>query len=138
MDLNFDTGLTAYKLNGTCEVSFNPTDSAFVEKLFNTFDALDKKQEKFREESAGADGKAVFGLARKMDAEMRSEIDGIFGKHVCDELFGDMNVYAMAGGLPVWCNLLLTIIDVTNSTFAEEKKKTDARLAKYISKYKKK
>ena len=49
-ELNFDTGLVNYSINGKCEVAFNPTDSAFVEKLFNAFDVLDKKQESYKEE----------------------------------------------------------------------------------------
>ena len=44
-ELNFDSGLTTYSLNGKCEVSFNPTDSNFVEKLYSAFEELDKKQE---------------------------------------------------------------------------------------------
>ena len=28
-DLIFDTGLVTYNINGKCEFSFNPTDSAF-------------------------------------------------------------------------------------------------------------
>ena len=51
-ELNFETGLVSYNLNGRCEVSFNPTDSAFVERLFHTFDELDRKQEAYRAEVA--------------------------------------------------------------------------------------
>lgn len=137
MELNFDTGLLTWSLNGKCEVTFNPTDSAFVERVFSTFDSLDEKQEKFKAESSGLTGKEIFDLARRMDAQMREEIDGIFEKPVCAELFGSMNVYAMANGLPVWCNLLMALIDVTDSSFAEEKKKTDPRIAKYVAKFKK-
>ena len=32
----------------TCELAFNATDSTFVEKLFNAFDTLDKKQEAYK------------------------------------------------------------------------------------------
>jgi len=40
-DLTFETGLITYNLNGNAQVTFNPTDSTFVERLFNTFDSLD-------------------------------------------------------------------------------------------------
>ena len=36
-ELNFDSGLTTYSLNGKCEVSFIPSDSNFVVKLFSAF-----------------------------------------------------------------------------------------------------
>ena len=42
-ELNFDSGLVTYSLNGKCEVSFNPTDSNFVERLYSAFEELDKK-----------------------------------------------------------------------------------------------
>ena len=50
-ELNFDSGLTTYSLNGKCEVSFNPTDSNFVEKLYSAFEELDKKQEGYKAQS---------------------------------------------------------------------------------------
>lgn len=33
-ELNFESGLVTYSLNGKCEVSFNPTDSNFIERLY--------------------------------------------------------------------------------------------------------
>ena len=47
-ELSFDSGLVTYSLNGKCEVSFNPTDSNFVEKLYSAFEELDKKQEGYK------------------------------------------------------------------------------------------
>lgn len=52
-ELNFDSGLVAYSLNGKCEVSFNPTDSNFVERLYSAFEDLDKKQESYKENIPG-------------------------------------------------------------------------------------
>lgn len=135
-ELKFETGLVTYSLNGKCEVSFNPTDSAFVERLFNTFDALDKKQEVYKAEiEKTADNKEIFVIARKRDAEMRAMIDDTLNAKVCDALFGEMNVYALADGLPVWCNLMLSIMDEIDTTFAREQKRTNPRIAKYTAKY---
>ena len=47
-ELNFDTGLVTYDLNGKAEVTFNPSDSNFVERLYSAFEDLDKKQGNFR------------------------------------------------------------------------------------------
>lgn len=135
-ELNFDSGLVTYSLNGKCEVSFNPTDSNFVERLFKTFDDLDKKQEVYRADvEKASDSREVFEVARKCDAEMRAMVDEAMGTPVCDALFGDMNVYAMADGLPVWANLMLAIMDEIDTSFAKQKKLTDPRVAKYTSKY---
>ena len=136
-ELSFETGLVTYALNGSVQVTFNPTDSAFVERLFNTFDSLDKKQEAYKAEvDQTADSRAVFDVARKWDGEMRTMIDDVFQQPVCDTLFGSMNVYAMASGLPAWVNLLLTIMEEIDTTFAREQKATNPRLQKYMEKYK--
>lgn len=135
-DIKFATGLETYSLNGKCDVTFNPTDSAFVERLFNTFDALDKKQEAYKAEvERVADKREVFEIVRKRDAEMRGMIDDVLGAPVCDALFGGMNVYALADGLPVWCNLMLAIMDEIDTTFARQQKMTNPRIAKYTAKY---
>lgn len=136
-ELKFETGVVTFMVNGKCEVSFNPTDSAFVEKLFHAFDTLDKRQERYKEQISGVkDNREVFQIARSQDAEMREIIDGVFGP-VSKELFGDMNVYALADGLPVWANLMLAVMDEVDTSFAREQKKTNPRVAKYTAKYKK-
>lgn len=136
-ELKFDTGLVAYDLNGAAQVTFNPTDSAFVERLFNTFDVLDKKQDAYKAEVEKAAGnREIFDIARRRDGEMRAMIDEALGQPVCDALFGGMNVYAMADGLPVWSNLMLAIMDEIDTSFAREQKATNPRIQKYTAKYK--
>lgn len=136
-ELKFETGLVSFVVNGACEICFNPTDSAFVEKLFNAFDTLDKRQERYREQvSSMKDNREVFEIARSQDAEMREIINGVFGP-VSDQLFGGMNVYALADGLPVWCNFMLAVMDEIDTSFAQEQKKANPRIAKYTAKYKK-
>lgn len=134
--LQFDTGLVSYDLNGAAQVAFNPTDSAFVERLFHTFDALDQKQDAYRAEVERAAGsREIFGIARRRDEEMRGMIDEALGQPVCGALFGGMNVYAMADGLPVWCNLMLALMDEVDTSFAREQKATNPRIQKYTAKY---
>lgn len=135
-ELTFETGLVNYSINGICDVTFNPTDSNFVKRLFDSFEFLDKKQDAYRAEiEKVADKKEVFEIAMARDAEMREIIDGIFENPVCEAIFGGMNVYAMADGLPVWCNLLLAIMDEVDTTFAREQKATNPRITKYSAKY---
>ena len=135
-ELNFATGVVTFTVNGKCDISFNPTDSAFVERLFNAFDTLDKKQEAYKTEISKVwDNREIFDIARRRDDEMRELIDGVFDRPVCKDLFGGMNVYAMADGLPVWCNFLLTVMDEVDTTFAREQKLTNPRIQKYTAKY---
>lgn len=135
-DIKFETGKVTYTLNGDTAVSFNPTDSAFVEKLFNAFDTLDKRQDAYKAEvEKMGDKREIFDIARKRDAEMREIIDGVFDAPVCKALFGGMNVYAMADGLPAWANLMLAVMDEIDTSFAKQKKLTDPRISKYLARY---
>ena len=136
-DIRFETGVVTYSLNGVFEVSFNPTDSAFVKRLFDAFDYLDKKQDAYREEVEKiADKKKIFEISEARDKEMREIVDGVFNAPVCEAVFGYMNVYAYANGLPVWCNLMLAVMDEIDTSFAREQKATNARITKYTQKYK--
>lgn len=135
-ELTFDTGVVTFSINGGCDVSFNPTDSAFVEKLFNAFDTLDKRQDEYKAEvERTANKREVFDTARKMDAEMRDIINEVFGSDVCASVFGGMNVYALADGLPVWCNFMLAVMDEVDTSFSREQRATNPRIAKYTKKY---
>lgn len=138
-ELIFETGLKTYSLNGKINVEFNPTDSTFSEQLFATFDTLDKKQEAYKAEVEQAKSyggsKKIFEIARRRDAEIRELVDGVFGKPVCEAVFGCMNAYALADGLPVWVNLMLAVMDEIDTAFANEQKRTNPRVAKYTAKY---
>lgn len=129
-DLIVDTGLVTYNINGSCQFSFNPTDSGFVEKLFNAFDTLDKKQDAYKAEvEKTANKREVFETARKMDEEMRDIINDVFGFDICTALFGEMNVYALADGLPVWANLMLSIMDEVDTTLPAKARQLTPALA---------
>ena len=134
-ELNISTGLVTYKVNGGCEVTINPTDVAFVEKLYSVFEELDKKQEAYKAEINAAEKREVFDIANRMDTELREMVNGAFGMDICSAVFGNMSVCAMADGLPLWANLLLGFMDVVDDTFISEQKKTSARITKYSSKY---
>ena len=136
--ISIPTGLVTYDINGVCQISFNPTDALFAERLYSAFDTLDTRQEDYQSRiEKAANTKAIFEVARALDAEMREIIDNTLGKGVSDALFKDMNVYAMADGLPVWANLFLALMDEMDTGYVHEQRKTSPRLDKYIGKYKK-
>lgn len=136
--LVFDTGAVTYHIGNAIDISFNPTDSFFVERLFVNFDELGKKQEAYEKAvEKMADRRKIFDFMRERDAEMRKIIDETLGAPVCDAVFGRMNVYALASGLPVWANLILAIIEEVDTAFAREQKVTNPRLQKYLTKYRK-
>ena len=45
-----------------------------------------------------------------------------------------MSLFTIADGLPIWANFILAIIDTLEGDFAEQKKKTNPRVAKYTAK----
>lgn len=134
-ELKFETGLTEYDLNGKCKVYFNPTDPAFAKQICDMFDTLDAKQKAHEKNGDTGGNRGIFDEAQELDKEMRNMIDGILGASTCDTLFGNMNVYAFASGLPVWTNLLFAIMDEIHSKVTAAGELTDSRIAEYISKY---
>lgn len=136
-ELKFESGLKVYRVNDACDIAFNPTDDSFIERLYAVFSELDAKQEQRKAEIAkNADTKEIFELARRYDTEMREMIDGLFDAPVCEKVFGNMSTGALAGGFPVWANLLLAIMDEVDASFVQEQKMTNSRVTKYTSKYK--
>ena len=134
--INFDLGLNEYDLGGKVTVKFNPTDVSFLEKLSDSFQYLDLIQEEVklsREEVT--DEKDVYNLAKNLDAKMRDIINALFGQDVCTPLFGEMNLFSSAGGLPVWANLMLAIADEVQASMQGELKQREERIAKYVTKY---
>lgn len=136
--LNFETGLVTFSVNGKAEVTFNPTDNVFMERLFDTFEQLAKKQDAYKQEiSRMTDAKEIFEQARRRDQEMRGMIDAVFEQPVSDVIFGKLSAYAVADGLPIWCNFLFAVMDEIDATIVREKKATNPRIAKYMAKYSK-
>ena len=133
-ELNFDLGLNEYDLGGKVTVQFNPTDVSFLEKLSESFATLDRIQEEVKREEI-SDEKDVYNLAKNLDTKMREIIDALFGQDVCTPLFGEMNLFASAGGLPVWANLMLAIADEVQASMQGELEKRNDKIRKYTEKY---
>lgn len=136
--IQFETGAVEYSINDKTTVRFNPTDLAFVERVFNIFDSMDQKQEEYNQAISKAENDAtIFQVYREMEGAMRGMIDDAFGMEVCQDVFGSMSVFALSDGLPLWANLMLALIDEMDVAFAREKKATNPRIKKYTAKYQK-
>ena len=66
---------------------------------------------------------------------MREAIDSVFGVPVSQAVFGGIHAYSMSNGLPVWCNLVLAIMDEMDDSFTREQKAMNPRVQKYTAKY---
>jgi len=128
--LQFDTGVITYNINGKVELSFNPADVSFIERLYGVVEELDRKQEKYKKTVEEAkDTKEVFEISRKIDGEMREALGGA--------LFDGMSIYAVSTetGLPVWVNFILAILDESDASMTGAEGRARDRLKKYTSKY---
>lgn len=134
-ELKIETGVQEYNLNGECKVFFNPSDPAFADRLYTAFENLQKKQEKQQAEVEDMSARETFDYLNQLDVDMRGIIDGIFRQPVCEQLFGDLSVYAVAGGTPLWMNLVLAIMDELDEGIKREKAFHSKKLAKYTKKY---
>ena len=138
--LGFDDGLVEFDVNGKAKIVINPTDADFFGGIYNAFTELAKRQDAIEGERKSVDPERVFEYTRKVSNEMREVIDGVFAPvcnvgSICAALFGSMNLYAMAGGLPVWCNFLFAVMDKADVSIAVEQKLTDPAIKKYTKRY---
>ena len=137
-ELNLNLGVEEYLLAGKVAVSFNPTDMNFLERLSRAFSELDALQEEVRSSREKiTDDREVFPIARELDGKMRGILNDLFGKEICEPLFGSMNLFASSGGLPVWANLMLAVTDEVQGALQGELAAREKRIAKYVEKYSK-
>ena len=128
-ELNFDTGVVEYQVNGGSVIRFNPADTRFVEKLHKLFEKLGATQEEIPGEGQ------VFALMEQKDAAMRQNLDEVFGEGTAHSLFPDVGLYALAGGLPLWANFLLAVLDEVERAMGEQQRLASPRVEKYMAKY---
>jgi hypothetical protein len=136
-NLIVDTGLVEYRLNDKVSVCFNPTDVVFLERLTQTLEQLDALQEELNAARSTLTEASIFPFAKEQDKKMRAVLDALFDVPVCDARFGSMNLYASAGGFPVWANLILAVYEEVETAMQGELKARENRIAKYVDKYRK-
>lgn len=131
-ELNFQTSRKTYTVNGGAEISFDPTDISFVHRMYGLLDKLKEEWEK-----PAPDLPDVFAVSALRDAEMRGEIDKVFGQPVCDKVFGDANIFSPAGGMPVCLNFILAVIEEIDAA-SQKEIKPSAKTEEYLRKFKEK
>lgn len=134
-DLNINTGVEEYVINGKVKVYLNPTDPAFVSRLYNRFSELEERDKAWRDNLSKLEGAEVLNAWEEGDQLFRAAIDDVLGEGTCKGVCGSVSVLAMADGSPIWMNILLGLIDVIDSGVAREEKAKNPKLQKYLSKY---
>lgn len=137
--LKLETGIETFDLNGKCEVSFNPSDMDFLNRVFQAFTELEKINTDTQAKISGVEGfEEIHALATEGDKAMRPIIDGVFGVPVCDAVF-ETNVTARTkDGIPIWAAFLMQIIDVCDANIDGMDARASKKVKAYTDKYRKK
>lgn len=143
--LDFSSGIKTYTFKGEGgerEVRYNPTDSRLIARMMDAFTRMEEADNRLRNEmkKVGSNldpegARRVLALCNDADKLFRSELDGLFGEGLCDLLFGDVSLYAMQDGAPLWANFIFSVFDTMDEATVEEGKKTNPKLDKYLKKY---
>ena len=141
-ELNFDTGLVRYTVNGIeGAVCFNPTDSAFFKKVYDLFSELSEKCDQYEKKMKQTqDGTDRYLIISQLDAEIDAAIDAVFDKPGLSEMIFTVDgkrvsPNALAGGFPLWANFILAIADEADASVKEQLAKSKSRMEKYTKKY---
>lgn len=134
-ELNIQTNIEEFKLNGTVSVFYNPSDPNFIGEIFDALNDFSNKTDEYHSQIEKASVEEALALGRKLDADMRARFEQIFGVDVITPIIGKTNVYAVADGLPIWANLLLAVMETLKGVDEEQLKRGNSRIAAYTKKY---
>jgi len=82
------------------EISFNPSDAFFIDKLYALYEKMDTKQKEYQKKATKLECKDLdeYGIPKNMRSQielyneaceyMCGEIDGLFGENTCKKVFG--------------------------------------------------
>ena len=98
-ELNFDSGIVEYRVNGKATLSFNRSDPNLynrMQELNGKLAAIDSDLKK--EKDAAEDGLALVKLFSAYDKRIKAELSCVFGEqNDFDAIFEGQNVLSIAG-----------------------------------------
>lgn len=136
--LTMNNGVKAYAVNGIENaLYFNPLDADFAKRIL---DAIPKCQKIMENKQISTDDEAevLFAKLREADKEIRAAIDEAFGQPLCEKIFTETRVTALADGFPLWLNLILAVVDEIDASISRVDKQSSEKLQYYTGKYMKK
>ena len=109
-ELNIDTGVREYRINGGGVLRFNPSDPNVYSRFLQAADRIAAIEQEMAEEgrAAAATGQKALELLEKADRKTKEVLTWVFGEeNDFDRLLGGVNLMAVAGnGERVVTNLL--------------------------------
>ena len=76
----------------------------------------------------------MLAFVEAQNETVRGIVDGIFDEPVCAAIFGKKNLCGFSGGVPLWCKMLLPMVNMVLDALAETKETADPALMKYLEK----
>jgi len=123
--LQFDNGVKEFDVNGKATIRFNPLDTAFFQKVVALFEKCENLTKNSDNTPEGI---------QILDQKIKSEINAVFGD--ISAIFDGVSSVAIAGGLPVWANFIIAVIDEIDETI-KKPIEYSPKVQKYLDKYKK-
>lgn len=89
------------------EISFNPSDALFIEKLYALYEKMDTKEKEYQKKAAELECNDLdeYGIPKNMRQQielyndacdyMRKEIDELFGESTCKKVFGENSSFEL-------------------------------------------
>lgn len=131
--IEFNQGVKEYSIAGDPDrvIRFVPSDFNFLNRAEQAIKEIEKIANKYSK-SAESNAEQIAAC----DAEIRRQIDYIFGSDVCTAAFGNTNCTSLAGGNPLYENFLNAVIPVIQKCVKDEKRKAEKNISKYTSQVK--
>lgn len=133
-EIKFDTGLKSFTVNGNTTVEFNPADAAFAHRLYTVIDTLQNMENNMPDPNP-ENYEDIWKAVGTRENAITKEIDGLFGAGKSTEIFGNVSPLALSGGVPLWLNFLLAVMDEMSDEIKEQEKQVDIRLQNLKTKY---
>lgn len=138
-NLVFDEGYREFTINGDEKrvIRFNPSDIAIVKRLAEAKDKIMEAMNVEKDIELNEKGEPVENLdnARKIvsfiDDTIKEQINYIFDYDVADIVFGNQSPMANIKGMPLYMRFMNSVQPIIESAMAEEREKSNKRVAKY-------
>ncbi len=132
--LKFNDGFKEFAVNGDESriVRFNPCDFGILKRITASQKRLEELEKKYKDAEA-SDTDELGKIAAECDREIREEINTVFGNDVCTPAFGTVNCLSLAGGQPLYANLIDALLPIVESSLDKETKQSKKRIAKYTN-----
>lgn len=108
--LNIDTGIREYRINGKGVLRFNPSDPNLYGRFLKAMESIQELEKNLRQKGneVGDDAKKTLQLILQADQDAKEQLKKVFGEeNDFDELLNNVNVMAVCeNGERVISNLL--------------------------------